>query len=360
MSPEITVVVPTYNREELLLRAVRCVQNQTYPNVRLLICDNASSDGTQAAVAQLMRDDTRIEYHRHESNIGAMRNWLFGLAHVRTPYFLFLSDDDVILPHMLAEAQSWLERFPDAQFAAGGTLEATQQGKLVFSAQSYWPREGYFSAPDGIELLLAGLHPSWTTTLFRTSVLELVGLPNADLPNRLDLDFTLRIACRYPFVVFRKPSGIFVRHGEQDGVSMAASVVRQYEAMADYYGALEGLDGQTRRLVADGIRSHLSKCVWQVAVKQLLRGEAAQALETVRAYRRRGYRTSPMSVFLSSVALVGAVCPPALAVLRPLEKLRGAVQAHMSRAASRQNGIPITEIDEALAVLRRESLHPSV
>jgi len=247
---------------------------------------------------------------------------------------------------------SWFDRYPEAQFVAGGTLEATHGGKLVFSAQAYWPREGFFKPPDGLDLLLGGLHPSWTTTVYRTGVFDLVGPPDQSLPNRLDLDFTLRIACRYPFVVFRKPSGIFVRHRSQYGESIAAKIVSQYEAMIEYYESIDGLDPVTKEILRKGLERHMVKCVQQVAVKELLRGEAAQALQTLDSYHDRGYRREPLSSFISSVAVAGKLCPPALGVLRPLETLRRAVQARSSRAAARRNGLQAGKIDEALAFLK--------
>ena len=94
----ITTVLPTYQRPDLLRRAVESVVGQQFDKWRLCVCDNGSDLETAELMRGLERQDARIEYHRHATNIGAVRNFKFGLDRVRTPYFSFLSDDDVLLP----------------------------------------------------------------------------------------------------------------------------------------------------------------------------------------------------------------------------------------------------------------------
>ena len=57
MEPLISVYIPTYNRLELLKRAVQSVQNQTYKNFEIIIVDDNSSDGTQDFLVGLTKVD---------------------------------------------------------------------------------------------------------------------------------------------------------------------------------------------------------------------------------------------------------------------------------------------------------------
>ena len=336
--PLITVVIATYNRAALLSRAIRSVMGQTYRRVIVAVYDNASTDETASMVAELARADSRIAYHRHESNIGGGQNFLFGLRRVATPFFCMLSDDDLMLPNFLADAASWLERFPAARFAAGGTLEMTESASLVFAPQCYWPREGYFEPPDGLDLMLTGFHPSWTTIVFRREVLREVGEFNVDLPNVGDLDFTLHVAARYPFVVFRKPSGIFVRHVASGGEYTNVSVMDQFETMTRGLVAIDGIADEAKALIKTRLTEAMYKRILQVAVKQLLRTEPKQALETLRTYHRRYSRTIA-STAIEAVAAGGAVCPPLLRALHPADAVRRAVLARRGRTSARANGL---------------------
>ena len=93
-SPKITCIIPTYQRPDLLKRAINSVLNQTYADFQICIYDNASGDETANTVAAFKKKDTRIHYTLHEKNIGMMANYQLAISKVNTPFFCILSDDD--------------------------------------------------------------------------------------------------------------------------------------------------------------------------------------------------------------------------------------------------------------------------
>lgn len=101
MEPLISVYIPTYNRLELLKRAVQSVQNQTYKNFEIIIVDDNSSDGTQDFLVGLTKVDSRIRYFFKDKNSGACvsRNIAINLA--QGELITGLDDDDYFLPHRL-------------------------------------------------------------------------------------------------------------------------------------------------------------------------------------------------------------------------------------------------------------------
>ena len=88
-APIITTILPTFRRPRLLRRAIRSALNQTYPHLEVRVYDNASGDETPEVVAELARQDARVKYHCHPTNIGAARNFLYGMERVDTPFFFF-------------------------------------------------------------------------------------------------------------------------------------------------------------------------------------------------------------------------------------------------------------------------------
>ncbi len=334
----VTVVLPTYNRSRLLRRAIRSIKSQTYPHFLIHVYDNASTDDTRDVVQSIAAEDARLQYHRHERNMGAVANALYGMRHIETPFFHVLSDDDLIFADFFAEAISWLNRVPAAGFAAGGTLEATPDGALLFSPQAYWPRDGSFGLNDGLPLLLRGFHPSWTTMVFRRSVLDLIGAPNPNLPNLLDLDFTLRVATRLPFAVFRRPSGIFLRHASSAGDFADYSVITQYETMIEQYSSGE-LPGHVKALFRTELREQMGKRVCQIAAKQLLRGDARTALETLASYHKR-YAPFTASLLIRAIAGSATIFPPLVVAARALDALRRSLRTSASAVAGARNAAP--------------------
>ena len=67
-NPTVSVIIPTYNRANLLIRSISSVLNQTYTDLELIIVDDGSTDITRDIVKNF--DDERIRYISHEKNMG--------------------------------------------------------------------------------------------------------------------------------------------------------------------------------------------------------------------------------------------------------------------------------------------------
>lgn len=299
--PQVLLVLPTYNRARLLHRAISALRAQTYGDFELRIYDNASTDDTAAVAAAACAADSRIRYHRHAENIGAYRNFAYGLQRVDRPYFALLSDDDVPLPRFLGLCVGALEQHPDAGFAACGTVEMTEAGTLIHAPQLLWEHEGRFCGADGVRRLLDGNHPSWNTILFRRSAADVVGLPNVELGLVFDLEFTLRVAARFPYVVTREPGGIFVRHEDSSTEFADAGVAKSYDAAIAVVETSWDAAPPVRRLVADGLRRMLQLRLTQIVVKAYMRGDTAAALAALNEIEARSGR-SPLGRVLRAYA----------------------------------------------------------
>jgi len=213
----ITTIIPTYRRPKMLQRAIRSVLSQTYPHFQVCVYDNASGDETASVVTEIAKVDSRVKYYCHSENIVASKNFIYGMEHVETPFFSFLSDDDIILPGFYQTAMEGFENFPDAMFSAGATIHMTNKGKITSVPLSAWQRDGYYIPPDGLLEMLEKGHPEWTAILFRKKVIEKIGLFDQNVGGILDLVFELRIAARFPIVVSRKPCAILVIHPLSSG-----------------------------------------------------------------------------------------------------------------------------------------------
>lgn len=116
----ITIILPTYNRAELITRAIKSVLGQTYRNLELLIVDDASQDNTEDVVA-LFKDE-RIRYIKLKQNGGACRARNIGIQEAKGEYIAFLDSDDLWVPHALETLLRYIEE---------------KQSDMVFSKFSY-------------------------------------------------------------------------------------------------------------------------------------------------------------------------------------------------------------------------------
>lgn len=96
-NPLVTVYIPTYNRIELLKRAIQSVRNQTYTNLEIIIVDDCSTDGTQEYLKQVSQEDKRIRYFLKEKNSGACVSRNIAIDNATGEYITGLDDDDYFL-----------------------------------------------------------------------------------------------------------------------------------------------------------------------------------------------------------------------------------------------------------------------
>ena len=93
LNPTVSVVIPTYNRSELLQRAIESVLSQTYQNFELIVVDDNSQDNTHATV--LGFKDHRVQYIKNDESQGPSAARNKGVLQARGEFVAFLDDDDV-------------------------------------------------------------------------------------------------------------------------------------------------------------------------------------------------------------------------------------------------------------------------
>ncbi len=220
----VTTVIPTFRRPHLLKRAIASALNQTYEAVAVEVFDNASGDETAAVVAEAASKDPRVRYFCHPCNIGSIRNFEFGMRQVRTPYFSFLSDDDLLLPRFYEEAIGALERNPSAMLFAAPAIHVNLDGGVIGLALDKW-QAGVHRPPAALYAILRGEMPFWTSLVFRREILSTVGLLDVDVGEAADLDFLIRAAARHSIVVSKQPGAIYVLHPQSATEQLKLSVL---------------------------------------------------------------------------------------------------------------------------------------
>jgi hypothetical protein len=99
----VSVIIPTYNRVELLGEAVQSCLDQTWPSIEVIIVDDGSTDGTDAFVAERLAGpwSGRVQYYKQE-NAGASAARNRGLELARGEYVQFLDSDDLLFKDKIA------------------------------------------------------------------------------------------------------------------------------------------------------------------------------------------------------------------------------------------------------------------
>lgn len=105
-NPLVSVIVPVYNRENLIERCLESIVNQTYGNIEIIVVDNNSSDNTcDRVTAWIERNNHRVKTELlSESKRGACAARNRGLQEARGEYVIFFDSDDAMRPTLISKA----------------------------------------------------------------------------------------------------------------------------------------------------------------------------------------------------------------------------------------------------------------
>ncbi|MHB9286836.1 glycosyltransferase family 2 protein [Halobacteriales archaeon Cl-PHB] len=196
--PTVSVVIPTYNRADVLDRAIDSALAQTYDDLAVLVVDDGSTDETEAVVEAY--DDDRVRYVGHETNHGANVARNTGVEAARGEYVAFLDSDDEWHPEKLATQLDRIEATgavaavcdTDRDLAgASGRLQTVAAGVLG-RLDAPEPQEG--SEEMAAEILAGNVHPAAGSTLVvETDVVQEVGGFDEELDRFQDPEVVVRI-----------------------------------------------------------------------------------------------------------------------------------------------------------------------
>jgi glycosyltransferase involved in cell wall biosynthesis len=109
--PLVTIGIPTYNRLSGLKNALKCIREQTYSNLEIIVSDNCSSgDDVDQYMNMVTKADPRIRYFRQSHNIGVLANFKFLLNNATGKYFAWAADDDLFESRFVENIITQMER----------------------------------------------------------------------------------------------------------------------------------------------------------------------------------------------------------------------------------------------------------
>ena len=154
MSKFLSVIIHTYNREEVFLYNLRTVLAQDYPDDRfeIILMDDASSDGTWMALSGLAaagaRGNLRIIRNEKNLEIVGCRHKLLAELSPKSDLVVLL-DDDVSLPvNFLSEISGFMEKYPDIGALGPRVVYAKTPGRTAHEANFVNRVTGFYSSKD--------------------------------------------------------------------------------------------------------------------------------------------------------------------------------------------------------------------
>lgn len=195
-APLVSAIVPTHNRAQLVVRAIRSIMAQTYENIEIIVVDDASTDDTRSAVEQL--GGARVTYLRHDKNRGGSAARNTGIRHAQGAYIAFLDDDDEWEPTKTTEQLAALQGRDAVLCTISSGLDDGVNHGVAKTITLDDLRHGNHTA-GGTAVLMA-----------KANVLKET-LFDEGLPRYQDWDLFIRIGLKYEMAYLDKP---LVRYNE--------------------------------------------------------------------------------------------------------------------------------------------------
>jgi glycosyltransferase involved in cell wall biosynthesis len=275
---QVSVVIPTRNRRELLLRAVRSVLCQRDVTLSVVVVDEASTDGSAEAVRALA--DPRVQVVRHASPRGVSQARNTGLRQVESPWVAFLDDDDLWAPDKLSAQLEALRKQPRAQWACTGAVNIDSRCRILDVA--YPPPDPDIS---GLMLTINAIPGGGSGVLVATELARQVGGFDEALANLADWDFYLRLCLRSRVAAVQAPLVGYLVH--------TAGMAHDIERSSREIGYLDVKYADER--LARGLHLDLGSWLQYLARLAYNRGQRwtsmSLALRSARHGRLRAWRT---------------------------------------------------------------------
>lgn len=129
MSGKISVLMGIYNCADTLEQAVASIQNQTYTNWELILCEDGSSDHTYEVARALAAKDSRIALFRNEKNLGLNATLNRCLSVATGEYIARMDGDDDCLPERFEKQIVLLESHPEFQIVSSAMILFDEHGE---------------------------------------------------------------------------------------------------------------------------------------------------------------------------------------------------------------------------------------
>ena len=201
---KVSVVIPTYNRESIVVNAIKSVLSQSFRDFEIVVVDDGSQDSTETVIKEM--NDPRINYIQHSKNLGTAQARNTGIKNSKGKYIAFLDSDDEWLPEKISKQMETIgEHDQDVIANVSGFYLFDEFGikrKQIPKKQSSWFKH---------LLMGCGLGEGATLVVSKNAFTK-VGWFDSSLPRFGDWDWLLRFTKIYKLTITPKPLAVVHRN----------------------------------------------------------------------------------------------------------------------------------------------------
>jgi glycosyltransferase involved in cell wall biosynthesis len=234
----VSIIIPTYNQESLVLNAINSCIKQSYFNIQIVILDDASSDNTEKIISPYLLEHKNIEYFKNEQNIGRVKTYHRALYELVKGDFCVVLDGD--------------DYFTDENFisqAVESIMQYDHRNVLFFQASNYSVKaDNIESFKFTTEKFIIKLYDaifyfkkfntigfSHLTTIYNRDLALKNNFYTADIFSS-DIDSILRLCLKHPnFIVLKTNAKVAVWLKHSSNTSSSKSFKKLWPSLKIYF-----------------------------------------------------------------------------------------------------------------------------
>ncbi|MBN2663212.1 MAG: glycosyltransferase family 2 protein [Bacteroidales bacterium] len=190
--PIVSIIIPLFNREKLVVETLDSLINQTYQNWEVVVVDDASTDNSFAVVEKIAKKDTRIKFLKRKiEHKGAPVCRNIGLENASGEFIVFMDSDDILFPYALEKRIKFLNDNPNIDYCVSKGI----RGELPISNKNDYWLISTFNFKSAMTEFFA-FSPPWLPLCptYRTEFLKQNNLKwDENLEGHQDIDFHLKV-----------------------------------------------------------------------------------------------------------------------------------------------------------------------
>ncbi|WP_256474709.1 glycosyltransferase family 2 protein [Haloplanus halophilus] len=237
MKPLVSVIIPTYNRNDRLCRSVLSVLEQTYDPIEIIIVDDHSDRPATDVIGDIIAENKILQTIRHESNQGANAARNTGIQAASGDYIAFLDDDDEWHPEKIDRQISVINSESNKVSIVYSGIRINRDERTSYKSAT---AEGDLTK----QLLKKNVVGTFSTILIRSKIVDQAGNLDERFPSWQDKEWYVRLSQHGEFKPINEP--LVTRHMEgsdhlSDDLEQLSKktqplFVEKYESLARSFG----------------------------------------------------------------------------------------------------------------------------
>ena len=244
MIPLVSVIVPTYNRADMVCRAVNSILGQSYENVEVIVIDDNPTDSaarlaTEKAMS-VYKDNSRVKYIKNESSLGGSGARNKGIEYATGEYISFLDDDDIYLKNKLTVQVEYMQKSGCDMSFSNVRIHDSADVLIDFRAH-----EQYVTSMDNNELLKQHVMHSLTPTatyMYKIEAIKSIGGFHS-VPVGQEFDLMLRTIKSGMKIGFLPVCNVIQYHHSGERISLGDNKLHgemiMYDLKREYFDVLD-------------------------------------------------------------------------------------------------------------------------